>query len=82
VNARAEKSTHPLDWLLWFGGAQDDEAFEKFVTDSAEKTKREWDERLRDSPLSRFDPEDLDWSRTKWKLEPAPTFSNPARRSR
>ena len=78
VSARAKKSTHPLDWLLWFGGAKEDQTFEKFVKDSTKKSQKEWEERYRNSPAYQFNPEGVDFKRIQWKLEPnGPLFKKP-----
>jgi hypothetical protein len=82
VSARAKKSTHPIDWLLWFGGAKEDQTFEKFVKDNSAKSKQEWDEKYRNSPAYQVDPEQMDWRRGQWKFAPAPSFAKPERPSR
>jgi hypothetical protein len=82
VDSRAKHSTHALDWLLWFGGAKDDQTFEKYLKDTAEKNQREWEEKLRDSPVYQFDADKIDWKRAQWKIEPVPLYKTPARRSR
>ncbi|MGD9723185.1 MAG: hypothetical protein AB7O59_17770 [Pirellulales bacterium] len=82
VNARAKHSTHTLDWFLWFGGAKDDQTFEKFLTDSAEKSRREWEERYRESPAYQANPQGVNWRNSQFKFEPAPLYKPPAGRGR
>jgi hypothetical protein len=48
------KAASPLDWMLWFGGAESDQTFNKFLKDSAAKNQQEWDERYRQSPMYQF----------------------------
>ena len=81
VSARAKHSTHPIDWLLWFGGAKPDQTFEKFVKDTTAKSQREWDEKYRNSPAFQTEFEGVDWSRRQGALNPAPSFTKPPRRS-
>lgn len=69
VSARAKKATSPVDWLLWFGGAKEDQTFDKFLKDSSEKSQREWEERYRQSPAYQFDPNGANWSDVQSKLE-------------
>jgi hypothetical protein len=78
VNARAEKSTHPIDWLLWFGGAKEDETFEKFVTDTIEKNQAEWDEILRESPAFNIE-NDPDFREMQRQLKAQSNFRRPNR---
>ena len=82
VSARAEKSTHPLDWLLWFGGAERDQTLEKYINDTTAKSKREWDEQYRKSPAYLEDPQGIDWKRVQWKHKFSPPLTNPARGAR
>jgi hypothetical protein len=68
VSARAKKATSPIDWMLWFGGAKEDQTFDKFIQDSAERSQREWDERYRESPVYKLGPNGIDWSDVQKKL--------------
>jgi hypothetical protein len=63
ASARSKKSTSPIDWLLWFGGAKPDQTFEKYIKDTTEKNQREWDEKYRDSPASKLGQGGIDWSK-------------------
>ena len=78
VNARAEKSTSAIDWFLWFGGAKEDETFEKFVTDTIEKNQTEWEEILRESPAFNFE-NDPDFREMQRQLEAQSNFRRPNR---
>ena len=78
VNARAEKSTSPIDWFLWFGGAKEDQTFEKFVTDTIEKNQAEWDEILRESPAFNIE-NDPDFRELQRQLEAQSNFRRPNR---
>jgi hypothetical protein len=85
VNDRAKESTHPIDWLLWFGGAKDDQTFEKFVNDAIEESQRDFEEQMRSSPAYQEYPQDFDWSR-RFQFDPnnspinGPTAVPPAKR--
>jgi hypothetical protein len=48
------KGASPVDWFLWFGGAEKDQTFNKYLKDSAAKNQQEWDERYRQSPMYKF----------------------------
>ena len=48
------KSTSPLNWWLWFGGAKSDQTFEKFIKDTEAKNQQEWAELYRKSPVYQF----------------------------
>lgn len=78
VSARADESTHPIDWLLWFGGAEDDQTFEKFVNDSIEQSQREFEEQLRNSPA--YGDGEIDFEQLKLQLDPAVFPQNQPRR--
>jgi hypothetical protein len=65
--ARSQKATHPIDWFLWFGGARSDQTFEKYLRDSSEAYRREWEESYRKSPAFQ-----LDRDYTNWQFEPIP----------
>jgi hypothetical protein len=74
VSARAKKSNSPIDWLLWFGGAKQDQTFEKYIRDTTAKSQEEWDERYRNSPMSQFSREGVDWSKARSNFDLPPTF--------
>jgi hypothetical protein len=48
------KAASPIDWWLWLGGAKSDQTFEKFVRDTATKSRQDWDEKYRQSPMYQF----------------------------
>jgi len=81
LSARSKKSTHPIDWLLWFGGAKKDQTFEKYLRESAEKSQREWDEKYRESPAYQLRQQPVDWSNMQSKINVSPSFSTSSRRS-
>jgi hypothetical protein len=74
VSARAKKSNNAIDWFLWFGGAKNDQTFEKYLRDTAETGREEWDERYRQSPMSQFSREGMDWSKARSNFNLSPSF--------
>ena len=56
------KATSPLDWLIRLCGVEPDKVVEKWVRDRGEASKREWDEKYRQSPIYQIDPsKPIDW---------------------
>ena len=51
TDRRAKKATHPIDWLLRLGGAKPGQTFERYITDSVERSEREFDDIQRASPI-------------------------------
>jgi hypothetical protein len=76
VSARAKKSNNAIDWLLWFGGAKQDQTFERYLRDTTEKSREEWEEQYRKSPISQFSREGIDWSKARSDFKLAPAFSS------
>jgi hypothetical protein len=74
---RAKKTSSPVDWLLWFGGAKPNQTFESFITDSMQRSEREIEDQLRNPPAY-----NLRSQPTNWQIKPAPIFKNPAPRSK
>jgi hypothetical protein len=56
-SAASHRPKNAIDMMLRFGGAKEDETFEKFLKNTVESTQREIEEQLRNSPGMEFDPD-------------------------
>jgi hypothetical protein len=60
INSAAKhRPKNAIDMMLRFGGAKEDQTFEKFLKDTVETTQREFEQQLRNSPAYEFDPDKL-----------------------
>jgi hypothetical protein len=56
-SAASHRPKNAIDMMLRFGGAKEDQTFEKFLKDTVESTHREIEQQLRNSPGYEFDPD-------------------------
>ena len=60
--ASKEKPANSVDWLLRFATGRSDVSVEKYLRDQGEANRREWDEKYRESPISKIDPtKPIEW---------------------
>jgi hypothetical protein len=66
---KSKKPTNAFDMFLRFGGAKEDQTFEKWLTDSLEASEGEWDKIQSESPAFKFDP-----NQVRWNFDPPKNF--------
>jgi hypothetical protein len=56
-SAASHRPKNAIDMMLRFGGAKEDETFEKFLKNTVEATQRDFEEQFRNSPGFEFNPD-------------------------
>jgi hypothetical protein len=75
--ARAKKMSTPVDWLLWFVGAKPNQTFDSFITDGMQRSEREIQDQIRNSPAY-----NLKGQPANWHIQPTPVFKGAKPRSK
>jgi hypothetical protein len=75
-SAASHRPKNAIDMMLRFGGAKEDQTFEKFLQNTVEATQRDFEEQFSNSPDFEFDPDRFRAALDDMNFDNGPSSSN------